>query len=123
MDVIGIGIDLVSVKRIEILWKHYKKRFELKLFTLQELSYAFKKACPFQTLAGFFAAKEAYYKAVGGYSGFSFREIEVLKQNGAPVLHLTGKALQAFKKKQAKGVLVSISHEKEYAVAVVILKA
>ncbi len=122
MDTLGIGVDIVSVERVKLLWVRYKKRFELKVFTPQEIKYAFKKKAPFQSLAGFFAAKEAYYKALGGYSGFSFKEIEVLKKNGVPVLHLKGNALAALNKKGAKETLLSISHEKDYAVAVVMLK-
>jgi holo-[acyl-carrier protein] synthase len=122
MDVVGIGIDLVSVERIKKLWVRYKKRFENKVFTSEEVSYAFKKATPFQSLAGFFAAKEAYYKALGGYPGFSFKEIEVIKKHGRPFLRCKGRALEELNSKGIKEVFVSISHERDFAVAVVMLK-
>ena len=122
MDIVGIGIDLVSVERIRSIWNRYKKRFACRVFTSQEVEYAFKKANPFESLAGFFAVKEAYYKALGGYSGFSFREIEVVRRGGAPFLKCKGRALEILNAKGVRDVLVSISHERELAVAVVILK-
>ena len=122
MDIVGIGIDLVSVERIRSIWNRYKKRFACRVFTSQEVEYAFKKANPFESLAGFFAAKEAYYKALGGYPGFSFKEIEVIKKHGRPFLRCKGRALEELNSKGIREVLVSISHERDFAVAVVMLK-
>ena len=123
MPILGVGVDIVSVERIKSIWHRYKKRFEKKVFTPKEIHYAFEKKFPFYTLSGYFAIKEAYYKAIGGYSGFSFQDIEILHhKNGAPFLNLKNKAFVVNKEKGVKKVWISISHEKEYAIGIVVLE-
>lgn len=115
--ILGIGIDLVELKRIEqAVIKN--ERFIARILTKSEQQVynklpTFKRQTEF--LAGRFATKEAFAKAAGtGIGKLSFQDIEILtKDTGAPFINASG-----YKKEQ---ILVSISHSKEYAVAQVIL--
>jgi len=104
-----VGIDIVDVSRIANVIKRFGDRFLYKVFTGQELEYTGKKMRMQESLAGRFAAKEAFIKAYGQSAGF--KEIEVLQQGGRPYINFRGKVYHA----------VSISHERAYAVAVVII--
>lgn len=112
-----IGIDLVEISRIEKSVKNQK--FVERVFSQKETALFSAKGLPFQSIAGNWAAKEAFSKALGtGVSGFSLNEVSVLRDNlGAPYIELTGKALAA-----AKGYefSVSITHTYSLAQAVVI---
>lgn len=102
-----IGIDIVQVSRITKAVDQYGDRFIEKVFTPEEVLYAKQKRRMGETLAGRFAAKEAFIKAVG--KGISWKNIEVHQQEGNPYIIFKGERFDN----------VSISHEKEYAVAVV----
>ena len=115
--IIGIGVDLIELNRIEsAIIKN--KRFITRILTNQE-QFAYHSLPSFKRqveyLAGRFAVKEAFAKATGeGLGKLSFQDIEVLrKENGAPFVTAKG-----FEDKQ---IFVSISHSKEYAVAQIVL--
>ena len=119
----GIGVDIVQIKRME----RWLDNFGLlkRYFHSDELSYAMslgKNAA--QTLAARFAAKEAFGKALGtGLSNLALNEIIVINnKNGKPEIKLLGTAQQALKKTGAHMVHISLTHEKENAVAMVILE-
>jgi len=103
------GIDIVEVSRIETLMRQYDRRFLERVFTGSEIAYATRKRRPAESLAGRFAAKEAFMKAVG--RRLSWKEIEIGMDGQKPALVYRGNVYPA----------VSISHEKAYAVAVVVL--
>lgn len=107
----GTGIDIVEVERIKKALEKNEK-FLKKVFTETELSYCLKKKNKYQHLAARFAAKEAFKKAVD--KSISFREIEVVKKDKKPEIRILNKK---FKGK----ILLSISHTRNYAVAVVII--
>lgn len=115
--VLGIGTDIVDVKRMEkaIL----NQTFLNKAFTESERE-RIKKA---ETAAGIFAAKEAFVKALGtGFSGVRIKDIEIVKDElGKPYFVLYNRAKSFMDEKNAKAFL-SISHEKEYAIAFVIIE-
>ncbi len=103
-----IGIDIVEVSRIESLRRRHGVHFLRRIFTDWEINYAQTKKRSAETLAGRFAAKEAFMKAFG--KRLPWREIEVLAaKSGQPSILFRGKSYTD----------VSISHEKAYAVAVV----
>jgi len=104
-----VGIDIVDVSRMEGIMKRFGDRFLNKVFTDKELDYVRKRIRIQESLAGRFAAKEAFIKASGETAGL--REIEVLQQGGKPYIVFRGKTYRE----------VSISHERAYAVAVVII--
>lgn len=109
----GIGIDLVEVKRIRELAEKFKERFLKRVFSENELSYCFSHRDPFPHLAARFAAKEALVKATGS-PDLVFREISVESQGGEPLIKIRGERREEF--------LVSLSHTREHAVAIVLKK-
>ncbi len=122
--VIGIGIDIVDITRINNLLQKYGRRFLERVFSLEEIAYCMKRSDSATCLAGRFAVKEAAFKAlsVGRSSGVSFKDITVDMIDGVPQLTLSGTAHGL---SQSLGVVkhhVSISHDKGCAVAVVVLE-
>ena len=97
-----IGIDIVEIKR----FKNKKDSFFNKIFSEKEIAET-TKSNMHQKLAGKWAAKEAAYKAGISYMN---KDIEILTENRRPVIYVHGLKDNA---------MVSISHEKEYATAVV----
>ena len=103
-----IGIDIVEVARIERLRKVYGDKFLNRIFTVQELGYVMGKRRSAESLAGRFAAKEAFMKAWG--RRLSWKGIEVRSgERGNPFILFQGKRFDE----------VSISHERNFAVSVV----
>ncbi|MBN9344116.1 MAG: holo-[acyl-carrier-protein] synthase [Caedibacter sp. 38-128] len=93
--IIGIGTDLVEIKRIEDLISRHKDRFMERVFTPVEIATALALSRPAASLAKRFAAKEAFVKALG--TGFSqeilLTEVEVYNEaTGQPRLRLYGAA-------------------------------
>ncbi|HDD35828.1 MAG TPA: holo-[acyl-carrier-protein] synthase [Candidatus Desulfofervidus auxilii] len=122
MNIIGIGIDLLYVPRIKRLYECYKERFLNKVFAKEEIKYALKRKNFILHLASSFSVKEAFFKATGGYSPFSFKEVILKREdNGKPYLELKGKAFEIFKKLNGNKILVSISHERDYAISIVFI--
>ncbi len=117
----GLGIDLVSVKRIEGLLEEYGDRFRYRCFTEGEIRYCQKKVYEAEHLAVRFAAKEALVKALPLKCKLSWHEVAVLVDKGKPELELTGRAAQIAKEYGFKSIMVSLSHEREFAVAVVLI--
>lgn len=123
MDLIGIGIDLVYIPKIEKLLKEYGSKFLKKIFSEEEIEYALQRKNTAFHLASSFASKEAFYKAIGGYTPFIFKEI-ILKRNPlteAPFLELKGNAKKIFENKGGKKIFVALSHQKDYTVSIVII--
>lgn len=123
MEILRLGVDLVYIPRIERLVSQYGIRFLKKIFTSEERDYAFKRTKSALHLASAFSVKEAFYKAVGGYSPFSWKEVVLRRDplSGAPFLELKGKALEVFEKLGACKILVSLSHERDYVIGVVLV--
>lgn len=113
-----IGIDIVKVSRISKLME--KERFLSRVFSQNEIEYFKEKGMKTETIAGSFAAKEAVSKAFGtGIGKLSFKDIEIMRdKNGKPKCILSNKGSQLAGSLGFSDVLISISHEKEYAVAV-----
>ncbi|MGD0231272.1 MAG: holo-ACP synthase [Syntrophorhabdales bacterium] len=103
-----IGIDIVDVARIERLRAAYGDRFLRKVFTAPEIAYASLRRRPAESLAGRFAAKEAFMKAWGARLPFSGIEVRP-DRAGRPFIVFEGERYDE----------VSISHERAYAVSVV----
>ncbi|MCB5223906.1 MAG: holo-ACP synthase [Candidatus Cloacimonadaceae bacterium] len=120
---LGIGTDIVKVARIARLLERHPE-FIHKVFTASEIEYCNSRSFPAQSYAARFAAKEAVMKALGtGWDGqVNWRDIEVLNTGeGVPKLKLHGLALERMKALGAENALLSLSHEKEFAVAFVVL--
>ncbi|MFK7900646.1 MAG: holo-ACP synthase [Cyclobacteriaceae bacterium] len=120
----GIGTDIVENERFRN--KVEDSRFTKKLFTENEIVYCkSKKTTAHESLAARYAAKEAFMKALGtGYAkGVSFTEIEIQhSESRAPVISLSGETKEIAKEAGITQVHLSISHEKDYSIAFVILE-
>ncbi|NOY53960.1 MAG: holo-[acyl-carrier-protein] synthase [Deltaproteobacteria bacterium] len=124
--IVGIGIDLVEVDRMEKAMTRYPERFRVRVFTEQEVRYCESRKNRFEHYAARFAAKEAAMKALGmGWGrGVSFPEIEVCRTGaGKPELILHGKTREQAEKIGVFHAYLSLSHIRKYAVAQVILTA
>lgn len=115
MPILGVGTDIVEVRRIRELCER-EEGFVRRVFTELELAYSEGKESKYLHLAARFAAKEAVAKALG--RSFSWKDVEITNTfAGKPQVTLHGKA-----KGVASGatVHISISHTKEYATAVAV---
>jgi len=124
--IFGIGIDIIEVARIEKQISGESNSFVKRVFTTKEIDYCEKKIRnKAQNYAARFAAKEAFFKAIGtGWrDGLSWQEIEIENDElGKPGLVLSGKSKKLVKDHKISKIHVSLSHIKEIAVAVVILE-
>jgi len=123
--IIGCGIDLVKIERIEKIIKRWGNNFNSRIFTPLERDYCEeKKDNKFQSYAGKFAAKEALLKALGlGLREANWREIEIKNDElGQPIIDTSGKLKNIALTKGVSKYFISISHTKEYAIAQVILE-
>lgn len=128
--IIGIGVDLVDIRRIEALVNKFGQRFLEKIFTDNERSYAESTSRAFRAYANRFAAKEATVKALGtGFrDGIGWHDIELSRSpSGAPALYLHNHAYKRFESLLPPGYIgithVSFSDEPPYSTAFVILSA
>ncbi|NOY51773.1 MAG: holo-ACP synthase [Chlorobi bacterium] len=123
--IFGIGTDIIEVKRME---KHLENNDALrkKLYTETEQKYCENgKVTQAQCYAARFAAKEAFFKALGtGYRyGMAFKEIEILNDElGKPYVKPHGKVKEYVEQQQITSIHLSISHLKEMANAFVVLE-
>jgi holo-[acyl-carrier protein] synthase len=123
--VLGVGMDIQGIKRMELALKRGGERFLQRTFTTQEVDYCQKQAKPSQHFCGRFCAKEAFFKALGtGWAkGVKFSEVEIARAvSGKPLLHLNGQTKSIAKKHGIKKIWLSLSHSKDYAAATVILE-
>jgi len=119
----GIGIDIIEVKRME-RWLD-KTDLLNRYFHPQEITLAHsRKNSAAQTLAARFAAKEAFGKALGtGLAGIELKDIIVINdEKGKPDIKLTGTAENEFEKSGSNKVHISLTHEKNNAVAMIVLE-
>lgn len=119
----GIGIDIIEVDRIRKALN--SDNFWRRVFTENEINYCQQHKHNAQNYAVRFAAKEAFFKALGtGLTGdFQWRDVEIQKkQNGAVQIEVYKKVKDYLKDKKIENIHLSCSHIKDYAVAYVILE-
>lgn len=122
--VLGLGIDIVEVARIEKALTP-GDALARRVFTEPELAYCMQRKNRYQHFAGRFAAKEAALKALGtGWQdGIRWQDVEIVAgEKGKPQLNLYGRALAAFEAAGARRACVTITHASEYAVAAVVIE-
>lgn len=122
--IIGIGIDLVDVRRFEGIIFRWQERFLRRIFTDKEIRYCNNKKNPAQRFATRYAAKEAVIKALypKGEMGISFHDVEIDQKDGRPVVNLyNGSKLHAAKI-NVERIFVMITHDGNYGVAQVLLE-
>lgn len=123
--IIGCGIDLVKIERIEKIIKKWGDNFTSRVFTLLEREYCEKKkGNKYQSYAGRFAAKEALLKSLGlGLKGVNWKEIEIENNElGQSIIETSGKLKKIASEKGVSKYFITISHTKDYAIAQVILE-
>jgi holo-[acyl-carrier protein] synthase len=122
--IIGIGTDIASIGRFQENIDKHGERFAGKILAMSEKPYYEQSNQKAQYLASRFAAKEALAKALGtGFrDGLIMPDIAILSNEiGRPYLQLSGKAQELAQSLGVKDLHLSISHEKEFALAFVIL--
>jgi holo-[acyl-carrier protein] synthase len=124
--IIGLGVDIVEIDRMRRMLDANQQRLIDRLFTESETRYAMSHVEPAFHFAARVAAKEATYKALSGNHlarAVGWREIEVcLRDDGAPYLALHGRAQKRAAEMEVLQALVSLTHSKTAAVAVVVLE-
>ncbi|WP_309497639.1 holo-ACP synthase [Sulfurovum sp.] len=113
----NIGTDIIQISRIESSLNKFGDKFKMKFLNSDEMALASKV----ESIAGFWAAKEAISKALGcGIgSGLAFHDIILNKNSrGAPGFKLTDEAQKIH---QIKSSSLSISHDGGFAIAVVVI--
>ena len=124
--IVGLGLDIAEIDRIEAAIKRHGAPFLERLFTPAEVSYCEQHKNRFERYAARFAAKEAAMKALGtGWSrGVRWRDIEVARQpSGKPTLHLAGAAPPIADGLGVKNIALSITHSGNLALAQVIFES
>lgn len=121
--IVGIGIDITELARIESLYNRFKMQFLKKILTPREISHL--PLQPIAYISGRFAAKEACAKALGtGFShGIFPTDIEIINNSfGMPTLNIFNAAKILSENKRVSKNFISISHERHAAIALVILE-
>lgn len=122
--IIGIGADIIRVERIARLLNQYPG-FCHRVFTAAEIGYCNGKGNRDQSFAVRFAAKEAVMKALGtGWDGrINWTDIEIGKDvNGRPSVVVYNATREMIDSLGVDRIHISLSHEKEYALAYVVLE-
>ncbi|MDK2801936.1 MAG: holo-ACP synthase [Oscillospiraceae bacterium] len=114
------GIDIVDIDRISSSLK--RKNFLTRIFSEEEIKLFKSKNFSHKTIAGNFASKEAFFKAIGtGIIDFSFKYISILRNiNGSPYIKIDN-YLKNKININLSNTSISISHEKKYAIASIII--
>ena len=122
--ILGIGVDLVDVRRIEGIIFRWQERFLKRIFTDTEIHYCNNKKNPAQRFATRYAAKEAFFKAMypKGMEGISLRQIEIAQKEGRPYVHLYGPVKEFADTAGVKKVHLMLSHDGDYGIANVVLE-
>ena len=123
--IVGTGVDISEVDRIEAAVKRFGDRFLKRVFTAAEVRYCMGKPNAAERLAARFAAKEAGMKAIGTglRHGVTWQDVEVFRLPGQrPVLKFSGKAAEFATRLGCKRTHLSLSHTAEQAIAHVILE-
>lgn len=122
----GIGVDIAETARVQRLVTRFGTRFARRILTDGELGEFERRRHPISYLATRFAAKEATAKALGTGIGehFGFHSVQIEHDNqGKPVLVFLDNGLELIAKLNISNALISLSDEKNYVVAMVVLES
>lgn len=125
MAILGLGMDLVQISRIEQTLHRHGERFTRRVFHGCEVKLANTRKKSAEYLAGCFAVKEAALKAFGDFPGRGIPWSEIFithERTGKPILHFEGRAKALADEKGANRCHVTITHDGDIAAAVVILE-
>ncbi|MBX3257214.1 MAG: holo-ACP synthase [Chitinophagaceae bacterium] len=122
--IVGTGIDITEPGRVAAAIEK-ERGFRELVFSAAEIAYCEPKAGRYQHYAARFAAKEAFFKALGtGWrDNTAFNEVEVFHDNeGKPCIRLLGETAQTLKDFSSLKIFVSLSHIPSLATAIVIIE-
>jgi holo-[acyl-carrier protein] synthase len=117
LDIVGIGVDLVDVQRVErIIERH--PTFLARVFTSVEIAYCDRQASPAESYAARWAAREACRKALGGIREMRWQDVHVERApTGAPSLVLEGTSRRRAEMLGVREVKLALTHERRMAAA------
>ena len=120
--IIGLGTDIIEIARVQKAVA--KKFFRDKVFTQNEQSYCDSRGKnSAASYAARFAAKEAFFKALGTGIVARLTDVEVLNdERGAPKIFLRGKAEALAESAGVEKIFVSLSHSREFATAICVVE-
>lgn len=120
--IVGVGFDLEDIADFGRTMDQLGEAFLNRVYTAREIKYCQSQPHSRQSYTARYCAKEAAMKALGiaGSDGLKWKEVEVVATSGAPRLHLTGVAAAAAKQLGVERLLVSLSHSRSMAGAVVV---
>ena len=124
--IVGLGMDIAEIDRIEAAVARHGAALIERLFTPGEVAYCERYKNKFERYAGRFAAKEAAMKALGtGWSGgVRWRDIEVVREaSGKPSLQLAGVARHIADRLSVRSIALTITHSGNLALAEVIFES
>ena len=128
--IVGIGIDLINIQRIQKVLDRFGSRFENRVFSSEEINRSRRKYDKASSYAKRWAAKEACSKAlgIGLRMGISWKEMNITNlDSGKPILKIEGKAQLILKKITPKGykarIHVSLTDDYPWAKALVMIEA
>ena len=120
------GVDIVEIDRIKQSFDSCGESFRDRVFTENEINYCeSKKQARFESYAARFAAKEAVSKAFGTGigKGIKWRDMEILNDpQGKPYVVLADRAREIYEEMNARGISLSLSHCRNYAVAYAVIE-
>lgn len=116
---LAVGVDVIVISRVAKVLAKHPERFLARVYTREEVAFCRGRV---HELAARFAAKEAVMKALGtGARGLAWREIEILpNRRGKPLVYLHGLARARGDRIGMRGIDVSLTHEGDLAIAVVV---
>ncbi len=122
--IIGIGVDIISLNRLEEMLEHRGDKLLERFLSPNEISEFLKKGRDVKYLGGRFCAKEAVIKALSDIpEGFRFNRIEVLSgEKGSPEIHFSNEILQKYPIINNYRFHISISHEQNIAISMVVIE-
>ncbi|SMG10372.1 holo-[acyl-carrier protein] synthase [Dethiosulfovibrio salsuginis] len=119
--ILGVGVDLCSISRMSRFSRD--DHFVSRVFSSEEIDYAFSKHCPARHLASSFAAREAFSKASGlPLAKVAFKGVSVSRSESGPVLNLKALDEGLLAQISSSRFHLSLSHEGDYAVAFVVME-
>lgn len=115
----AVGIDIIEIDRVADVIQRHGDRFLNRVYTQDEIAHCRGRI---SELAARFAAKEAVMKALGtGIRGVGWKDIEVLpNRRGKPLVFLYGRGAKRAEHIELRGLEISLTHSKEYAIASVV---
>jgi holo-[acyl-carrier protein] synthase len=123
--ILGIGIDIIEVARIQASYERFGGRFINRILLPGEIEYCLSHKAPGPFLAARFAAKEAISKAFGTGIGaqLGWLDMEVgRRESGEPFVILHGQGRVLLERRGGSSVLLSLSHTQEHATAIALLQ-